>query len=342
MTKEKLRIEWLDAVKGFAILLVMLGHSGISKQNTEVYAWIYSFHMPLFFIASGIVFSKGEKGFIVFIKKKVRTLLVPSIVFQVIQIAFQILYSRFLGGESINVGEKIIGIFIQYRGTAFEGGLWFLPCLFLMEICAYAILSIKNCKIRCASVMLLTVLAGIYQTVIRQPQIWYVDIVYSNFVFFYAGYELKKVLVSRKPRWILIVSLFVIHLISRVWNYQISGHSCDLYWNQYGNQFLFYIAGFSGSLFIIMMFSKLDVRIGSLRFLGANSLIFYVLHQNIVMPVANFLLKYFMDASSQNQVYAMVYCCLKTTITILLVVPCVLILNRFFPCLIGKKRKIRE
>ncbi len=50
------RIEWLDLCKGFAIILVVLGHvidgatmyKNVSWLQT-VFKAVYSFHMPLFF-----------------------------------------------------------------------------------------------------------------------------------------------------------------------------------------------------------------------------------------------------------------------------------------------------
>lgn len=62
------RERWLDGLKGFAILLVILGHvlSGYLDADTfpeayysfyELRTWIYSFHMPLFFIISGYTFT---------------------------------------------------------------------------------------------------------------------------------------------------------------------------------------------------------------------------------------------------------------------------------------------
>lgn len=63
----KNRIEWLDCCKGFAIMLVVVGHITTDFRSSnlfldysilinKVYSLIYSFHMPLFFILSGFAF----------------------------------------------------------------------------------------------------------------------------------------------------------------------------------------------------------------------------------------------------------------------------------------------
>ncbi len=68
MTEHTRRETWLDGLKGFAILLVILGHvlSGYLDAGTYpaaydsfygVRTWIYSFHMPLFFLLSGFTFT---------------------------------------------------------------------------------------------------------------------------------------------------------------------------------------------------------------------------------------------------------------------------------------------
>lgn len=61
------RVEWIDACKGFTMLLVILGHclDGYLKAKLFVsdfwwmqilFDFIYSFHMPLFFVLSGYLF----------------------------------------------------------------------------------------------------------------------------------------------------------------------------------------------------------------------------------------------------------------------------------------------
>ncbi len=66
----KERIAWIDAVKGFAIICVVLGHvvngymdAGLYSQHTaflqDIYNMVYAFHMPLFFMISGFLFREA-------------------------------------------------------------------------------------------------------------------------------------------------------------------------------------------------------------------------------------------------------------------------------------------
>lgn len=48
--ENKNRLEWLDAVRGVGITLVVLGHTALPPIG---YVLIYAFHVPLFFIVAG-------------------------------------------------------------------------------------------------------------------------------------------------------------------------------------------------------------------------------------------------------------------------------------------------
>lgn len=54
------RIEWIDVCKGLGIFLVFIGHTNVSQLSRTLYDWIYSFHMPLFYMLSGLVFDKTK------------------------------------------------------------------------------------------------------------------------------------------------------------------------------------------------------------------------------------------------------------------------------------------
>lgn len=49
------RVLWLDYAKGLLIILVVLGH--VMPENALMHSWIYSWHMPAFFVLNGILLS---------------------------------------------------------------------------------------------------------------------------------------------------------------------------------------------------------------------------------------------------------------------------------------------
>lgn len=66
-----------DAIKGIAIMLMVVGHSGCPSYLRN---FIYLFHMGLFYYASGHFFKvKGMAGFLPYLKKKLTGLYWPFV-----------------------------------------------------------------------------------------------------------------------------------------------------------------------------------------------------------------------------------------------------------------------
>lgn len=85
-TNIKQRLTYIDIARAIGILFVVLGHinqfyrdsQGI--EYSQILIFIYAFHMPLFFILSGILFSEKtfrNLSFFDFLIKKVKGLVVP-------------------------------------------------------------------------------------------------------------------------------------------------------------------------------------------------------------------------------------------------------------------------
>lgn len=74
------RIEYIDIAKGLGMILVVVGHCINGK--TFPGTWINSFHMPLFFILSGLCFSeKKYPTFFPFLKKELKHFYYPVFTF---------------------------------------------------------------------------------------------------------------------------------------------------------------------------------------------------------------------------------------------------------------------
>lgn len=124
------RLEYLDMAKGVGIFLVVLGHIEYIQETTL--RWIFSFHMPLFFVIGGfLAYKKQEEGKRLSdsIRSKAKGILIPyasfSIILLTMNTAGRLLDPEFLSGEAL---------VRQYLDTATGYGvhiLWFLPAYFI-------------------------------------------------------------------------------------------------------------------------------------------------------------------------------------------------------------------
>lgn len=144
------RVHYLDTIKGIGIILMIVTHSmsGPSHFGT----WVFSFHMPLFFIVSGILFqmkAPGQNEFRfthwTFVKQKAFSILVPYAFFSLLIILWQVLLSVVSHDGSIidMVSNGVVRI-LSLRGME---SLWFLPCLLLAELMFSAIYAYSPPKI---------------------------------------------------------------------------------------------------------------------------------------------------------------------------------------------------
>lgn len=67
----------IDIAKGIGILLVIIEHTGGLPAHSTVHHFIYSFHMPLFFILGGFLFKPSSIG--THIRKDAKRLLIPYV-----------------------------------------------------------------------------------------------------------------------------------------------------------------------------------------------------------------------------------------------------------------------
>ena len=131
------RIDYIDAIKGFSVLWVVLYHFDLTGVAINA-----PLRLPLFFLVSGLFF-RQRSCFKDFFIKKVNTLLVPFVFFWLFGITLQLLVQcvRYLfeGLFEFSILDKFIGLaklFTVIPIDALEpnplgvGGIWFLIGLF--------------------------------------------------------------------------------------------------------------------------------------------------------------------------------------------------------------------
>ena len=122
------RIDYIDILKGFGIVLVLLGHLPIPEV---VKMWIYSFHMPLFFFCSGLFFR--PKPLFPALKKNMRATLVPYLFFCTILI-LTILMIRIVHLRSLPAAACSLHLDpLDSQCYPLYHTIWFLICLFIVR-----------------------------------------------------------------------------------------------------------------------------------------------------------------------------------------------------------------
>ena len=127
------RYKQLDMLKGFAAIMVAIGHLAfMADAHRLYYRWIFQYHMPVFFWCAGFCFSvrEGETPFVPYLWKKVKRLLVPGWLFRTATAAIFV-YRQASQGAAISFLQTLPSYLYHYSVE------WFLPSLFLGYMALY-------------------------------------------------------------------------------------------------------------------------------------------------------------------------------------------------------------
>lgn len=128
------RIEWIDIAKGIGIILVVLGHCVV--KTDYVHKFIFSFHMPLFFILSGYCFHAEKYSGIkeVFLKKAI-ALLVPYFKFVLLGLIVTLIIPGWREGLSLK--GILTDLYLGYPSTVHITSIWYLVSLYGISVVFY-------------------------------------------------------------------------------------------------------------------------------------------------------------------------------------------------------------
>lgn len=346
------RLAALDSLRGFGILLVVLGHT---SWSAGLVSWIFSFHMPLFFIISGMLFH--ERQFLDSFKRKAIRLLVPYVFFGTVTLAYWALIERRLRGDEGSVPNALANIVLARAGSdnyPQNAALWFLPCLFVTEMLFLGIFTFVKSKraIRydwavaatLATVSFLSIIAmhSFDLPIDRLRLPWALDILPFSMLFYCIGYLLSRFLMpcmrKSKPKASLHAVYAAIGMaglgLLRVFD-ELTGLSVNLNDASTSNPFWMLCAALLGFISSLMLCIAIDCRL--LQFLGRASLTIMCVHEpvkRVLIFVMAKILGMNTDALRANLVYAM----LVTVVTVAICVAVHLIMDRFAPVLIGSSR----
>ena len=331
------RIVWADTARALGIFLVVLGHNSVPPFIGK---YIFSFHMPLFFFISGYLFDMGKyANFRDFLTKKRDSILIPYFVFSFISYVFWAFFAiRFEESQGVDILTPFIGIFYsnnKYAPMTHNGVLWFLTCLFIVELMFYLI---RKKTVNDHTLLLLLIASSIvgYLGSVYVPfgMPWSTNVAFTGIVFFGLGYLAKnnqgKICLNLLlPHRILIILLCLgINVFFCSMNGQI-----DMNVNRYHNYFYFYIESMSG-IGACIAISQLMRPSRVLSYLGANTLLIFALH-GIVLRIIKGIQLFMFGIPLELCRNSLVWGCIYTIGALSMLIPVMWTINKYVPFIAG-------
>lgn len=353
------RLDYIDMVKGIGMFFVVLGHMQDITTITRV--WISSFHMPLFFIVSGILMAiknEEKKDIKETIKKKWRGIMIPYMWFSLIYFLIDILNVLII--KNIDVRTFVVDTIssVTFYGMSV---LWFLPALFLGSI-GFLFLC-KKIPARVNYFLLVVIALVAYQAKrIIEAKIYnahandllIVSLIHIVYIFLRAAIAMSFIgyayyfqlfidASSEKLRFlnnkIICVALGIVMVIV---NYILAmiNECVDLNNIILNNVALYYLAAFVGVYGIILICKGLPA-IPVITYFGKNSIIVMACHVNFYILYMGLKMAWFVDkfvTKAKHYVFVSI-----TVIMVFFLSAFVIeIINRFLPFILGRPMKNKQ
>ena len=265
------RNNWLDIAKGIAIILMVMGHTTIPRVAFD---FIYSFHMPLFFIASGFTSNYAKRSPLEYSGHKARTILLPFMTYSII--VSILLYA---------IGKMD---FSHLIANGWEGyALWFIPVLYFASVIAM-LANVVGRRFRYACMLCLFLLGyGLCYFNVHLP--WTLSTVpYATFLVL-VGNELKHIQkwIEAENHYCDIALLFIVTAtISQFYR-------LDMAWNHISPVIPLTIGAITGTLmaFRVSVFIERHIKwcASLLQKIGRETYIVVVFSQVTILYINHFL-----------------------------------------------------
>lgn len=310
----KERLDYIDTAKGILIMTVVMGHI---FQAGYIHDFIYTFHMPAFFIISGMMLNYShayERPFLITLKKMVYTMVIPFFFFETCGCLLYII--RF------GANQNIFGFAYNTIHLNFNNGInWYLFNLFIAELLFIIILKISNNKsFLVLTCIICTILGFVLPT-------------YNSFLFISArtficvsfliiGYTFVNIFCKRNLPVMIGASAITIVV-------SIINETVDLSGMQFSNPYLYLLGSIAGTYALIQLCMYISIPI--INYIGRNTLVIYGTHNIPYVLIGKQL--GIIDFKSTPIFTGIILFFIVMAVEM----PTIYIMTRFLPFLVGKK-----
>lgn len=312
------RRAYFDIAKGIGIILVVLGH--ISYISLPLRYFIISFHMPLFFVVSGMLMcitKEENKNPGEYIRAKLKRIGLPYLGYSLMYLLIETAYMYITGTVNYWTIVQNAWLTVCLYGNSV---LWFLPSMFFGGLIFYFIR--RHCSHIMTVIIVLILTAASYfinsylQVLAADPMRMF-DFIFTELNFFYVmllrnffaafylcvgyyAYHLYKGIeaeaIKKISSWIYTAAAFLL-IVPVYFLAQMNG-AVDIHFLVLGNPVVYMAASILGSFAVILLAKGLERKcsltpVKVLSYYGKNSLTVMATHIDFyVMYVANLIALY--------------------------------------------------
>lgn len=299
--KEKKRLDYIDITKALGMLTIMWGHIAVGKSVT----FVYTFHIPLFFFLSGMVFVQDKyPDFWSFVKRRIQTLIIPYIIYSFITWAIWAVFSYISHAKVDSYWMPLLETFVAQGSEGYlvhNVPLWFVSCLFVVELAYFWIAKLPDVWNLIVCILLASVNCVLvnYCTFFDFTTLpWSIEVAMAAILFYASGHlfikhvghqEFERII--NKKRWVSFVVMLVLFIVvyyGGLYNGKVSMGHASIH-----NPFIFYPVAYLGLFAFIAMCSLMaqskinDCKwMNGVKWFGQNSFIAMVIHN----PIKGFII----------------------------------------------------
>lgn len=356
--ESSMRIAWMDVARGFGMFLVFYGHlveklaDGSFPGALVQFKFIYSFHMPMFFVFAGLL-APRRPGVIRALRHGLLARILPAVFFNLLIATLWLPPSPW---ATTPIGRQVGTILLKLvSGHAeFNFLTWFLFCLFVVDLFHVALRRlIRNDGALALSIIVIFV-AGQYMTLNLKSfsqmtgipvNFWMIHEAVVALGFHQIGYLLKRrQMLEGTPGKGLLIAVCAGSWLAVGLTYQLNHGPFTwpktivlMSMSSHGNSVLFPITALLGTAGIITL-ARLFPALTPARWIGRNSLgflglnaVFYIFGNGWIAP----RIAPYMQGSSLLQIGVPL---VVTVASLGLTAPFVAALNHWLPQLVGRPK----